>query len=87
MTGEYDQTTDEQAIRVTHGYSKDNPPDLRQVVQELIVSQDGGIPLLSKSWDGSTEDRRCLFGQSNFGDILHNLKQKVTELIRNGTRK
>jgi len=70
MTGEYDQTMDEQAIRVTHGYSKDNPPDLKQVVQELMVSQDGGIPLLSKRWDGNTDDHRCLFGQSNFGDIF-----------------
>ena len=70
MTGEYDQTTDEQAIRFIPGYSKDNPPDLKHVVQEPMVSQDDGIPLLSKRWDGNTDDHRGLFGQSHSGDIF-----------------
>jgi transposase len=29
---------------------------LKQVVLELLVSQDGGVPLVSKSWDGNTSD-------------------------------
>jgi transposase len=37
-------------------HSKDHRPDLKQVVLELMVSQDGGVPLLSKSWDGNTSD-------------------------------
>ena len=48
--------SDQQAIRITHGYSKDHRPDLKQVVLELLVSQDGGVPLGSKSWDGNTSD-------------------------------
>src|SRR4029450_11336927 len=47
---------DEHAIRITHGYSKDHRPDLKQAVLELMVSQDGGIPFVSKSWDGNTSD-------------------------------
>ena len=56
LTGEYMPDSDEHAITITHGYSKDHRPDLKQVVLELMVSQDGGVPLLSKSWDGNTSD-------------------------------
>ena len=41
---------------ITHGYSKDHRPDLKQAVLELMVSQDGGVPFVSKSWDGNTSD-------------------------------
>ena len=56
LTGEYVPERDEHAIRITHGYSKDHRPDLKQAVLELMVSQDGGIPFVSKSWDGNTSD-------------------------------
>ena len=56
LTGEYVPDSDEHAIHITHGYSKDHRPDLKQAVLELMVSQDGGIPLVSKSWDGNTSD-------------------------------
>lgn len=48
--------SDEPAIRITQGYSKDHRPDLKQAVLELMVSQDGGGPLVSTSWDGHTSD-------------------------------
>ena len=56
LTGDYVPDSDEHAIAITHGYSKDHRPDLKQAVLELMVSQDGGIPLLSKSWDGNASD-------------------------------
>lgn len=56
LTGEYLPDHDAHAIRITHGYSKDHRPDLRQAVLELMVSQDGGVPFVSKSWDGNTSD-------------------------------
>lgn len=56
LTGDYLPDSDEHAIRLTHGYSKDHRPDLKQAVLELMVSQDGGIPFVSKSWDGNTSD-------------------------------
>jgi transposase len=56
LTGKYIPDSDEHAIAMTHGYSKDHRPDLKQAVLELMVSQDGGVPLLSKSWDGNTSD-------------------------------
>jgi transposase len=56
LSGEYVPEHDEQAITITYGYSKDHRPDLKQAVLELMVSQDGGIPFGSKSWDGHTSD-------------------------------
>jgi transposase len=56
LSGDYLPESDEQGITITRGYSKDHRPDLKQAVLELMVSQDGGIPLLSKSWDGNTSD-------------------------------
>ena len=56
LSGEYVPESDEQAIAITHGYSKDHRPDLKQAVLELMVSQDGGVPLASKSWDGNAAD-------------------------------
>ena len=56
LSGDYVPESDEQAITITHGYSKDHRPDLKQAVLELMVSQDGGVPMVSKSWDGNTSD-------------------------------
>jgi transposase len=56
LSGEYVPERDEHAITITHGYSRDHRPDLKQAVLELMVSQDGGVPFLSKSWDGNTAD-------------------------------
>jgi transposase len=56
LSGAYVPDSDEQAITITHGYSKDHRPDLKQTVLELMVSQDGGVPFVSKSWDGNTSD-------------------------------
>jgi transposase len=56
LSGAYVPESDEQAITITHGYSRDHRPDLKQAVLELMVSQDGGVPFVSKSWDGNTSD-------------------------------
>jgi len=58
VTGEYDVESDAHTITLTHGYSKDHRPDLKQVVLELLVSQDGGIPLMAKSFDGNASDSK-----------------------------
>jgi len=56
LSGEYVPDSDQQAITITHGYSKDHRQDWKQAVLELMVSQDGGVPFVSKSWDGNTSD-------------------------------
>ncbi|HSX81203.1 MAG TPA: IS1634 family transposase [Candidatus Saccharimonadia bacterium] len=56
LTGAYVPETDAQAIAITYGYSKDHRPDLKQAVLALMVAQDGGVPLMSQSWDGNASD-------------------------------
>ena len=56
LHGAYVPETDAQAILITQGYSKDHRPDLKQAVLELMTAQDGGIPLVSQSWDGNGSD-------------------------------
>lgn len=58
VSGEYDVDTDENEITITHGYSKDHRPDLKQAVLELVTSQDGGIPLMMKCFDGNASDNK-----------------------------
>jgi transposase len=56
VTGEYDVDSDENTIEIVHGFSKDCRPDLKQCIHELLVSQDGGIPLMMKSHSGNSSD-------------------------------
>jgi transposase len=58
LSGAYVPDSDEQAITITHGYAKDHRPDLKQAGLELMVSQDGGVPFVSKSWDGNASDTK-----------------------------
>jgi len=52
LTGAYGPETDTQAMAITYGYAKDPRPDVKQAVLALMVTQDGGVPLMSQSWDG-----------------------------------
>jgi transposase len=72
LTGAYNSETDEQAVKITYGHSKDHRPDLKQVVLELMVSQDGGVPILSKAWDGNAADT-VIFKQRAEG-LINELK-------------
>jgi transposase len=45
-----------QVIHVTQGYSRDHRPDLNQVMLELIVEHQAGIPVLMKPLSGNTHD-------------------------------
>lgn len=56
LTGEYIPDSDENAIQITHGYSKDHRPDLKQAVLELVVTQDGAIPFICQCHDGNESD-------------------------------
>ena len=58
LTGEYDVDSDEHTIEITHGYSKDHRPDLKQAVLEIMCSHDGGIPVISKAWNGNASDTK-----------------------------
>ena len=56
------QAPDEQVVHITHGYSRDHRPDLNQVMLELVVEHQAGIPLLMKPLSGNSSDGKA-FGQ------------------------
>jgi transposase len=47
---------DAHVIHITRGYSRDHRPDLNQVMLDLIVEHQAGIPLLMQPLSGNTSD-------------------------------
>lgn len=50
------QQQEPKPIRITHGYSRDHRPDLKQFLVDLMVSGDGGVPLFLRVADGNESD-------------------------------
>lgn len=46
-----------QIIEITHGYSRDRRPDLKQFMVDMICSGDGGVPLAINLGSGNQNDR------------------------------
>lgn len=58
LTGDYLGKTDDDTVEIKLGYSKDHRPDLKQVMLEMMVCHDGGIPLLGKALNGNASDSK-----------------------------
>lgn len=56
LSGDYLSKTDDDEVAIKLGHSKDHRPDLKQVMLEMIVSHDGGVPLIGKALDGNASD-------------------------------
>ena len=65
-----EETPTEQVVHITHGYSRDHRPDLNQVMLELIVEHQAGIPVLMKPLSGHSSDAQE-FGQVIRDHIAH----------------
>lgn len=60
VEGEYNQSeNEEKSVNITYGYSKDKRPDLKQFMLELMVSNDGDIPLFLQVEDGNESDKKA----------------------------
>ena len=57
-------------IRVTHGYSRDHRPDLKQFVMNLVCWGDGDVPAFVALADGNQSDKAC------FADLLLAFQQQ-----------
>jgi transposase len=57
--GDYNSDAEERegVIRITRGYSRDNRPDLNQVVLQLLCERQAGIPLLMQALSGNRSDK------------------------------
>ncbi len=60
--GRYRSEEEEEDIRITHGYSRDHRPDLKQFLVDLMVSGDGGVPAFFRVSDGN-ESEAAVFGE------------------------
>jgi len=56
LSGDYQRKAEEDTVQITLGYSKDHRPDLKQVMLEMMVSQDGGVPIIGKVLDGNASN-------------------------------
>lgn len=65
VDGQYnsDGEPDEKVVHITQGYSRDHRPDLNQVMLELIVEHQAGIPVLMQPLSGNHSDAKG-FGQT-----------------------
>jgi len=58
LHGVYDVAEPElEAVEVTHGYSRDQRPDLKQVVVQLVTSQASALPVWLEVLSGNSSDR------------------------------
>jgi transposase len=73
VDGRYNSEEEPEAevIHITRGYSRDHRPDLNQVMLELIVEHQAGIPVLMQPLSGNTSDGKT------FGHVV---KEYVTQL-------
>jgi transposase len=59
-----DEEPEEQVVHITKGYSRDHRPDLNQVMLELIVEHQAGIPVLMHPLSGNSSDPQA------FGHVI-----------------
>ena len=74
--GDYDFYQNEEnsepiPIQITHGYSKDKRPDLKQFLINLIVSGDAGVPLFLECGNGNDSDK------AKFAQLISNFRTQV----------
>ena len=75
VDGEYEvnpQNSEPGMIEITYGYSRDNRPDLKQFVMNLICVGDGDIPVLMEIASGNQSDK------ARFAELLGDFKQQWT---------
>ncbi len=63
LHGEYEsevakEAVERGAVKIKHGYSKENRPDLKQIVVTLITSQQSALPLWLEVLDGNSSDKK-----------------------------
>jgi len=71
VDGEYAKQ-EEGSIAITHGYSRDHRPDLKQFMMNLICVGDGDIPVMMEVVDGNQADK------ARFAGLLQEFKEQWT---------
>jgi transposase len=71
VDGEY-ANQEEGSIEITHGYSRDHRPDLKQFMMNLICVGDGDIPVMMEVVGGNQADK------ARFAGLLQEFKEQWT---------
>jgi len=71
VDGEYGKE-EEGSIEITHGYSRDHRPDLKQFMMNLICVGDGDIPVMMEVVSGNQADK------ARFAGLLQEFKEQWT---------
>jgi transposase len=71
VDGEYGRE-EEGSIEITHGYSRDHRPDLKQFMMNLICVGDGDIPVMMEVVSGNQADK------ARFAGLLQEFKSQWT---------
>ena len=58
-------------IKITHGYSRDHRPDLKQFMLNMIVSGDGDVPIFIETGSGNQSDKKI------FGELAKKYKKQL----------
>lgn len=57
VEGAYEVKAEPNVIKLTHGYSKDHRPDLKQAVLSLVVNGPSAMPIWMEALDGNSSDK------------------------------
>lgn len=68
---EEEEILKERPIIISRGYSRDQRPDLKQCVMDLITTSDGDLPLFVRVGDGNESDKAV------FGKICSEFKKQI----------
>jgi transposase len=73
LHGQYeaDDEAEPEQISITHGYSRDHRPDLKQFVVDLMSTADGGVPVFMRVADGNEADRAV------FAELLRDFRAQL----------
>lgn len=58
-------------IKITHGYSRDHRPDLKQFMLNMIVSGDGDVPIFIETGSGNQSNKKI------FGELAKKYKKQL----------
>jgi transposase len=81
VEGEYGVPDKGKVIRITHGYSKDKRPDLKQVVLSLVVNGPSHMPIWMDALDGNSSDK------TNFHETIKRVNEFKQQINLDGAMK
>ena len=74
LHGSYNNDEPSHCVEVTHGFSKDHRPDLKQVMMSLVMNGPANIPLWMEPQNGNSSDK------TSFHQTIERIQKSVKRL-------